>query len=156
MSNIYFPDEEITFNDLFFVCYMIERTARHIKQPNSYVVSKISKAELVRQLSIAETNHCLNPLQVVDNWIEEYGLERGDKDVTAIDPKFADTYPTETQMGKVYARLVDSTTQLNEDYADGIRNVYASPICEIIDNYNTGAYYEPSYVQTRAYFNGGF
>ena len=30
MSNIYFPDEEITFNDLYFVCYMIERTARHL------------------------------------------------------------------------------------------------------------------------------
>ena len=33
MSNIYFPDEEITFNDLYFVCYMIERVARSIKQP---------------------------------------------------------------------------------------------------------------------------
>ncbi len=24
MMNIYFPDEEITDNDLYFICYMIE------------------------------------------------------------------------------------------------------------------------------------
>ena len=40
MSNIYFPDEEITFNDLYFVCYMIERVARSIKQRNRYVVEQ--------------------------------------------------------------------------------------------------------------------
>lgn len=32
MKNKYFPDEEIEMNDLYFVCYMIERVARHIKQ----------------------------------------------------------------------------------------------------------------------------
>ena len=34
MKNKYFPDEEITMNDLYFICYMIERVARHIKQKN--------------------------------------------------------------------------------------------------------------------------
>lgn len=55
MTNIYFPDQEITFNDLYFVCYMIERTARAIKQRNNYVVGKMGKDGLARQLSIAET-----------------------------------------------------------------------------------------------------
>ena len=41
MKNIYFPDEDITENDLFFVCSMIERVARHIKQRNKYVVNRI-------------------------------------------------------------------------------------------------------------------
>lgn len=27
-------------------------------------------------------------------------------------------------------------------------------VCETIDNYNSSAYYEPSYVITRAYYNG--
>lgn len=48
MSNIYFPDEEITFNDLYFVCYMIERTARHLHQRNNYVVGKLGKVALER------------------------------------------------------------------------------------------------------------
>lgn len=25
MTNLYFPDEEITKNDLYFMCYMVER-----------------------------------------------------------------------------------------------------------------------------------
>lgn len=156
MNNIYFPEIEIDFNDLYFVCYMIERTARHLKQPNQYVVGKMTKQDLERQLSIADTNHCLNPLEVVDNWIEEYELQAGTHDVTAIDKSFTDSYPSETQMGKVYARLIESVLQPGENYADGILKVYASPICQTIDNYNASAYYEPSYVQTQAYFNGGF
>ena len=34
MTNIYFQDEEITINDLYFVCYMIERVARKLHQRN--------------------------------------------------------------------------------------------------------------------------
>ena len=37
MKNKYFPEEEITMNDLYFICYMIERVA-----PMSYIV-KIQK-----------------------------------------------------------------------------------------------------------------
>ncbi len=36
MKNKYFPDEEIQLNDLFFMCYMIERVARHIHQGKNY------------------------------------------------------------------------------------------------------------------------
>ena len=57
MSNKYFPDEQITFNDLYFVCYMIERVARRLRQHNCYVVSCLGDEGLVHELSIAETNH---------------------------------------------------------------------------------------------------
>jgi hypothetical protein len=43
-----------------------------------------------------------------------------------------------------------------EDYVDGMIRVYNDPICEVIDNYNCSAYYEPSYVIARTYLNGGF
>jgi len=155
MSNIYFPDEKITFNDLYFLCYMIECTARNIKQRNRYVVAKMGAQGLARQLSIAETNHCLNPMEVIDAWKEEYALEQGDVDVTKIDPRFTDKYPSETQMGKVYARLITSISD-DENLIESVQNVYASPICDAIDNYNSSAYYEPSYIQTRAYHNGQF
>lgn len=155
MTNIYFPDQEITFNDLYFVCYMIERTARAIKQRNNYVVGKMGKDGLARQLSIAETNHCLNPNEVVDAWKDEYGLEQGDVDVTKVDARFTDKVPSETQMGKIYARLISSVTQ-DDELIESIQKVYASPICDAIDNYNSSAYYEPSYVQTRAFLNNQF
>jgi len=155
MSNIYFPDQEITFNDLYFVCYMIERTARVVKQRNSYVVQQLGERGLARQLSIAETNHCLNPCEVVDAWRDEYNLQEGDVDVTQVDPRFTDKVPTELQMGKVYARLIDSISQ-DDELVKSIQRVYASPICDDIDNYNSSAYYEPSYVQTRAFYDNHF
>lgn len=155
MNNKYFPDERITFNDLYFVCYMIERVARTIHQRNRYVVEKLGAEGLWHQLSIAETNHCLNPDQVVHEWIEQYQLTTGDVDVTKVDLRFTDKIPSPTQMGKVYARLIEAVNQ-SEDLVSTIVNVYHSPICETIDNYNASAYYEPSYVQTRAYFNGVF
>lgn len=58
-------------------------------------------------------------------------------------------------MGRVYARLVKSVDQL-DNWPETILQVYRSPICDAIDNYNASAYYEPSYVQARAYFNGAF
>ena len=45
---------------------------------------------------------------------------------------------------------------LPESKVDGIIRVYNNLICEVIDNYNCSAYYEPSYVIARAYQNGGF
>ncbi len=41
-------------------------------------------------------------------------------------------------------------------YIDGMIRVYNDEICDTIDNYNSSAYYEPSYVITGAYNNGGF
>jgi len=156
MSNIYFPEEMIGFNELYFVCYMIERTARHIKQRNRYVVEQLGINGLERQLSIANTIHSLNPEQVVADWIEEYHLETGDVDVTKVDHRFTDKVPSETQMGKVYARLITSVANDKECLATTMMNVYASPICDSIDNYSASAYYEPSYVQTRAFYAGAF
>ena len=46
--------------------------------------------------------------------------------------------------------------EANEDYIDGILRVHNNPICDVIDNYNCSAFYEPSYVIARAYQNGGF
>ena len=58
-------------------------------------------------------------------------------------------------MGKVYARLIQSVSN-PDNLLQVFRQVYNSPVSDTIDNYNCSAYYEPSYVQTRAYFNGGF
>ena len=156
MKNIYFPEEDITENDLFFVCSMIERVARHIKQRTKDVVNKIGYDNLLRQLSIAETLHSENPLQVVDDWTDEYQLENGSFDITDVDKELCTNIPTPLDMGKVYMRLILQTRLDAEDYAQGIIRVYNDDICETIDNYNSSAYYEPSYFIARSYFAGGF
>lgn len=155
MNNKYFPDEEIGFNDIYFVCYMIERIARKLHQHNRYVVERMGENGLYRQLSLASTTHCLNPLQVEDEWIEEYHMEKGTFDITNINLSYTDKVPSPTQMGKVYARLIQSVSN-PDNLLQVFRQVYNSPVSDTIDNYNCSAYYEPSYVQTRAFFNGGF
>ena len=156
MKNIYFPNEEITENDVYFVCYMIERVARKIHQKNKYVVNKIGIDNLTRLLSNAPVLHCENPLQVEDDICNEYNLTAGDFDITNVNKDLCPNIPTELEMGKVYTRLITSTLLPNEDYAQAIIRVYNSPICEVIDNYNASAYYEPSYVIEKAYYNNGF
>ena len=155
MTNVYFPEETVKTDDLYFVCYMVERIARQLKQPNKYVVNAIGHDELAKKLSLADVLHSMNPLQVENDWIEEYHLEAGSYDVTLVDQNLCPKIPTATQMGKVYARLIENISQ-GQDLIQSIHDVYASPICDIIDNYNSGAYYEPSYVQVRAYRNGAF
>lgn len=156
MRNVYFPDEEIKVNDLYFVCYMVERIARRLKQPNKYVVNTMGKRALQEKLSLAGVLHCENPEAVASDWIEAYGLQPGEYDVCKVDARYTDRVPTPTQMGKVYSRLIISTLQPNEDFAEGMIRVYNNPICEIIDDYNSSAYYEPSYVLTRCYHAGSF
>ena len=156
MTNQFFHDEQITDNDLYFSCYMIERVARKLHQKNKYIVNNITKDEWRRLISLANVLHCENPLKIENEWIEEYHLQKGDFDITAVDWELVDEIPSETQMGKVYTRLILSTLQPKEDYVDGLVRVYNDEICETIDDYNSSAYYEPSYVITRAYNNGGF
>ena len=62
MTNKFFPDEEITENDLYFICYMIERVARELHQRNQYVVNTIGYDELTSKISVANVLHCENPL----------------------------------------------------------------------------------------------
>ena len=156
MRNIFFEDEEITDNDLYFICYMIERVARKLHQRNKYVVNNVEPAEWRRLISLANVLHCENPLKVEQEWIGEYELKMGEFDITDVDKELVDEIPRETQMGKVYTRLILSTLGEKEDYIDGMIRVYNDEICETIDNYNASAYYEPSYVITRAYNEGGF
>ena len=156
MTNIYFPDEEITRDDVKFICYMIERVARRLHQKNSYVVNKLGKENLNHLISVANVLHCKNPLDVEDEWIDEYRLEEGNLDITDVDYDLVDRIPTALQIGKVYERLIHDTAMSNETEVEGIIRVYNDEICEKIDNYNCSAYYEPSYVIARAYYKGGF
>lgn len=156
MNNIYFPEERIQKDDVYFVCYMIERVARRIHQKNRYVVNQIGKKNLEHLLSVANVLHAENPLQVEDDWIEEYALKNGENDVTNVDVDLVEKIPSPLQMGKVYLRLIYDTGLPDENEVDGIVRVYNDPICDVIDNYNCSAYYEPSYVIARAYQNGGF
>ncbi len=144
---------EISENDLLFVCYMIERVARKLRQRNAHVVNKIGKEGLHHLLSSAQALHSANPLQVEADWIRDHQLEEGDFDITDVDRELCPEIPSPADMGMVYARLIDS---ISDGYVERICTAYNSALCRMIDNYNSSTYYEPSYVITRAYLNNGF
>ena len=98
MTNKFFPEEQITENDLYFLCYMIERVARKLHQKNKYVVNAIAKDEWVRLISLANVLHCENPLKIEDEWMEEYKLVKGNFDITDVDLELVDEIPSETHV----------------------------------------------------------
>ena len=144
MKNKYFPDEDIAENDIFFMCYMIERVARKVHQPNKYVVNAMGEDGLYHEISCAQTSHCENPEKIEQEWIEKYGLQSGSFDVLKVDSELVAEPPTATQMGGVYDRLVRKTMSADETEVAALIRVYNHPICELIDKYNGSMYYEPS------------
>lgn len=136
MKNIYFPEEEITIDDLYFTCYMIERVARQLKQHNKYVVNAIGAEGFRHLLSCAQALHCENPLKVASDWITDYALEKGDFDITDVDLELAEIIPTELDMGAVYQRLIVDTLSSKEDYVDGILRVRPSIITIAVPSMN--------------------
>lgn len=154
MKNRYFKDENITANDVLFVCSMIERVARKIHRRNRDVVNAMGVEGLAHELSCAPTSHCENPEKIVADWIAHYRLTPGDVDVLDVNPSLVTAIPTPVQMGGVYQRLVRDTAAPGEDESEGILRVYNHPICDIIDDYNASAYYEPSYWLAAGYRNG--
>ena len=156
MKNKYFPEEEIEQNDLYFMCYMIGRVARHLHQHNRYVVNKIAPEELYHLISCANVLHSENPVKTEEDWIREYSLEEGIFDISDVDKELVSIIPTATQMGKVYSRLIQNTLGKDENFVERMIRVYNNCICDTINNYNCSAFYEPSYVIARAYQNGGF
>ncbi len=156
MKNIFFEDEVVTEDDLYFICYMIEKVSRYLHQRNQYIVNAVSKDEWRRLISLSSVLHCENPDKIVHEWIEEYHLEHGMFEIENVDRELVNKIPYPTQMGKVYMRLIIDTMTPDEDYIDALIRIYNDEICLKIDDYNCSAYYEPSYVIARAYLNGGF
>lgn len=156
MKNKYFEDEEIVDNDLFFICYMIESVARKLHQTNKYVVNTIGYDNLYHLISVANVLHSENPKQVEQDWIDEYKLVSGNFDILDVDKELCTIIPSSLDMGKVYSKLIVDTALSDEDYVSGIIRIYNDEICETLDNYNNGTFYEPSYVIARAYKDGEF
>lgn len=114
MTKKFFEDEEITDNNLYFLCYMIERIARRIHQRNRYIVNHIERDEWMRLISLANILHCENPLEIEDEWIDEYHLEKGDFYIMEVDTELVEEIPSPTQIRKAYMRLILATLQPGE------------------------------------------
>lgn len=59
-------------------------------------------------------------------------------------------------MSTILLNQMSTMGKENNVCADAILRVYNNPICEIIDDYNCSAYYDPSPYIAHSYYAGGF
>lgn len=131
-------------DDIYYICSLIEFIARKTKNHRQDVIRHFSKADVERQLRLAEVNHCLSFEQVADELIEDYGISDGDFD-TVKECRY--DVPSFLSIGMLYQELVLSTMK-NEDAAQGIIDVFSSFISDEISDFNSNVYYtNPDYLR---------
>ena len=131
-------------NDVLYVCSLIETIARKTKNHRQDVIHHFTKADIERQLRLAEVNPCLSFEQVSDELIEDLNIPDGDFD-TAAECRY--TVPSATSIGMLYQGLVLSTMK-DDDAAQAILDVFSSFITDEISDFNSNVYYtNPDYLR---------
>ena len=67
-------------NDFFYVCSLIEYTARQTRNKRGTITEALGREGIEKQLYDAQVNHCLSFEQVSDEVIEQYKIPEGDFD----------------------------------------------------------------------------
>ena len=131
-------------NDLFYVCSLIEYTARKTTNRRRVVAEALGEEGIKKQLLDAGVNHCLSFEQVSDELIEQYHIPTGDFD-TITGCKYS--IPSYLDIGKLYAIMIEDCAQPGKEPSELIQ-IFSSFISDEISNFKTGLYYEtPSYLE---------
>lgn len=136
--------ETQSHNDLFYLCSLVEFIARKTKNPNRVVVNALGAQRLQKIYDLADVYHSDNIERVAFDFIEECGIEMGQRDVT--DVKYS--VPSYWDIGKVYKRLIIKISDDNPSrYIAVMIQVFNSWIADRIDDYNSSFYYSsPDYI----------
>jgi hypothetical protein len=137
--------EKKEYNDLFFVCSLIEYIGRQTKNHRNVVVNAIGKAKLQHLYELADVYHSENIDKLTDDLILEYQIENGHFDNIATAQYLI---PTHWDIGKVYKRLIVAVCN-NQDKlpVDALIEVYNSWLSRKIEDFNSSLYYEnPDYL----------
>lgn len=131
-------------NDFFYVCSLIEYTARKTKNRRSVIVQALGKDGIRKQLKDASVNHCLSFEQVSDELIETYHIPSGDFD-TITGCKYS--IPGYMDIGKLYAMMIQDCAKPGEEVEE-LMKIFTSFISDEISDFRTGVYFEnPSYLE---------
>ncbi len=132
--------EKKEYNDLFFVCSLVEYIARKTKNKRRDVVAALGKDTLQHLYDLADVYHSENIDKLADGCIEKCRIALGNFDNVA---QAQYRIPTHWDMGKVYHRLIIRIcTEQNLDPIAALLTAYNSPIADKIDDYNSSMYYE--------------
>jgi hypothetical protein len=133
------------YNDLFFLCSLIEYIARKTKNHRDVVVTALGEDRLRHIYELADVYHCENIDKISDELIQKYHIPIGGFDNVAA---CRYSIPTHWDIGKVYKRLIAAVCEKrNKEIIDSLIEVYCSWISRKIENFNSSAYYEnPDYL----------
>lgn len=130
-------------NDLFYVCSLIEYTARKTKNHRAVIVKSLGLDGVSKQLHDAGLNHCLPFDQVSDELIEQYQIPFGTFD-TISNCKYK--VPGYLDIGRLYSIIILNSSR-NKDIAVEIINVFSSFISDKISEFSSDLYYQnPDYL----------
>lgn len=137
--------EKKEYNDLFFLCSLVEYIGRKTKNHRNVIVNAIGKKKLQHIYDLADIYHSDNIDKVSDELISKFHIEEGAFDNVA-DGKY--TIPTHWDIGKVYKRLiVDICNKQGREPIDTLIEVYNSWLSRKIEDFNSSLYYEnPDYL----------
>lgn len=125
-------------NDFFYVCSLIEYTARNTNNRRGAIIDALGKDGLLKQLKDAEVNHCLSFEQVSDEIIEIYGIKPGEFD-TITNCKYR--IPGFMDIGRLYSIMIEDCAKPGEEVNEMIK-VFKSFISDEISNFKIGVYYQ--------------
>ncbi|MBQ2623779.1 MAG: hypothetical protein IJG18_01625 [Kiritimatiellae bacterium] len=127
------------YNNLFYVCSLIEFIGRERKLRRAEVVAGLGEEAIRRIYRYADTFHCEQIAKVADDFITMRTLPTGDFDNVA-SCRYA--VPSYWDIGAVYARLIEDVS----DGADPIAKlfeVYASWMSDALSRFNSDLFYQP-------------
>lgn len=131
-------------NDLFYVCSLIEYTARKTKNRRGVIVELLGKSGILKQLHDAEVDHCLSFEQVSDEMIARYKIPQGSFDTITDCPY---SIPGYMDIGKLYCIMIEDCAVPGKEVEELI-NIFSSFISDKISDFKTDVYYQnPSYLE---------
>lgn len=131
-------------NDYFYVCSLIEYTARQTKNKRGVITKALGYEGIAKQLHDAGVNHCLSFEQVSDEMIEKYGIVEGSFDtITGCEY----TVPSFQDIGKLYSIMIEDCAKPGEE-VDELMKIFSSFISDKISDFRSDVYYQnPSYLE---------
>lgn len=132
-------------NDLYYVCSLIEYLGRTTKNRRADIVETLGKSELLRQIELAEVNHCISLEQVADEIIKECGIKEGQFDSIGNSHY---SVPSISAIAKNYQRLIVESMKKDDQIVDCLINVFQSFISDEISDFNSSVFYcSPEYLR---------
>ena len=132
-----------TFENIFFMCYLVEKISRDTRNNKPYVVSKMDRDYVLHMCEYEDIYHSQNLDKVVFEECEQLGIKMG-RNTRLTTAKYR--IPTINAMAELYRRLIYKLE--GEDIIDSFFKVMSSPMTDFIDDYNSSFYYEnPDYIK---------